>query len=173
MRRTTGPAILRAFAATERSLGVLSAVVVLVMMLAITANVVSRALFNAPIGGIYEIAQLLMVALVFFGAAYVQAEKAHISVTFVHERLPAAGQRLCSAVVLLISIAFWAVITYQMSLGAIESWRIGEYAHGAVRFPVYPTRTVIPIGTGLLTIRLAIDFLSVVRDATGKPARAD
>lgn len=135
----------------------------MVMMAAICANVASRALFNTPIGGIYETAQLLMVALVFLGAAYVQAEKGHISVSFFYDCLPPLAQRLCEMLVLLLSIAFWALITYQMGLRAIESWRVGEYTHGVVRFPIYPSRTVIPIGTGLLTIRLMIDLLRTLR----------
>ena len=50
------------------------------MMLVVTADVFLRDVFNQPIKGSIEIAELFQVLVVFFGLAYCEAQRGHVRV---------------------------------------------------------------------------------------------
>lgn len=152
---------LRLLGHAERALNYASAMFIMVMMLVITASVITRNLFNRPLPGTYETAELLMLGLIFLGMAYVQSRRRHIAVTFVHQWLPRPVRYSVDLLTLALAIAFWAAFTWESAQRAALSWEIREFRMGVVRFPLYPAWTVLPVGAGLLTVRLTVDLLLV------------
>ena len=62
-----------------------------------------------------------------------------------------------------LGMGVFAVIAYASWPNTVRAWRMGEWeGEGAIRFPVYPMRTILLVGS----VVLAVAFLArVVRDA--------
>jgi TRAP-type mannitol/chloroaromatic compound transport system permease small subunit len=131
------------------------------MMLGIVVQVVGRSLDYAIVG-IYELNQLLMVVIAFFGFAYAQTIKHHVRMTLMSNHLSYRVQCVLEIFVYIIALALFVFLTYSTGKAAAQSWRIHEYVMGTIRFPIYPFKTVIPVGTGLLCIQFLIDIASRV-----------
>src|SRR4030066_331803 len=65
-----------------------------VLMMLGAADVVGRYLFNSPIQGTMEVSELLLAGIVFFGWAYTQAARGHITVDLFFSRIPSRGQAI-------------------------------------------------------------------------------
>jgi len=144
-----------------RGFALIATACIAVMMLGTVAQVVGRSLDYAIVG-IYELNQLLMVVIAFFGFAYAQTIKYHVRMTLMSNRLSYRVQCVLDIFVYIIAIALFVFLTYSTSKAAAQSWRVHEYVMGTISFPIYPFKTVIPVGTGLLCIQFLIDIVSRV-----------
>lgn len=99
----------------QRRVPALDAVVAFVLfwLLAIVVFVqfFTRYVLNDSIGWTEEIARYLLVAVTFAGSAVAVRRNTHISVEFFYRYLPCKGARAMSAVVDLLRIALFAVLT--------------------------------------------------------------
>jgi TRAP-type mannitol/chloroaromatic compound transport system permease small subunit len=62
------------------------------------------------------------------------------------------------SIVLFLSAVFWGMLTWQSLLRTIKSWQMMESSIAVVAFPQYPGWTMIPLGAGLLTLELILQF---------------
>jgi len=68
-----------------------SVALILGVMLWVVSEVIARYVFNSPLPGHLEGAELLLPMIVFFGVSYVQARDGHVGMTFVVDALPKKG----------------------------------------------------------------------------------
>jgi len=142
----------------EEYLNLTSAWVIVAMLFIVSISVITRKLLNHPIATVYEGVELGMIILVFLGMAYTQRRGHNASVTFVYERFPERIRLYLDSIVLGLSVLFWGLLAWQSLLRTIKSWQMLESSMGVVSFPQYPGWTMIPVGTGLLTIELGLQF---------------
>lgn len=69
------------------------------MMFLTGTDVTLRYIFNRPIAGAYELTELMMVILVFWGLSYTQLEKGHVAIELVFSRLPKTAQAIVDIIV--------------------------------------------------------------------------
>ncbi len=135
-----------------------------------TADVVGTQFFGLPVPGAKEITESTMVLIVFGALAYAQIRRAHIRVELVYTHMSGRVQAMMDVAAYLAAMVFFGFLVWQCTDGAMLSWRIGEAADGLLRFPLYPARWILVIGTGLLIAQLALDLRrDLGRIASGRP----
>ncbi len=127
------------------------------MMLLTCADVVMRRSFNHPIPGTYEIVGLLGALLISFALAYTTAQKGHIAVEFLVQRLSKKIQRVIDAVNQLLGIMLFVILSWQSVLYAMDLKESGEVSM-TVQMPIHPFVFGIAIGCALVSLVLALDF---------------
>ncbi len=134
----------------------LAAGAILIMMALTCADVVLR-LFRHPIPGTYEIVGLMGTVGVSFALAYTTAQKGHITVEFLTNRMPKKTQLIIAAAGEFFSALLFEIIAWQGTLYALDLKRTCEVSL-TVEMPVYPFVLGMAIGCFLTGLVLAMDF---------------
>lgn len=129
-------------------------------MLLGTAEVIGNQVFLVPVPGARELTESTMVLIVFGALAYAQIRRSHIRVEIFYLRM---GPRVRAAMDLfadLVALLFFGLLLWQAVNEAQYSMRIGEATDGLIRFPLYPARIILAVGTGLLVLQLLINSIT-------------
>ena len=124
-----------------------------------TADVVGTHFFGAPVPGALELTESTMVLIVFGALAYSQIRRGHIRVELLYTKAGARGRLAMDILAELAAIAFFSLLLWQGVGEAMFSWEIDEATVGLIRFPLYPARWVLVLGTALLVVQLLLDVL--------------
>ena len=132
----------------------------LLMMLSISADGIGRYFFNQPFQGNYEITCLyFMVILTFLGmpVTYIQGYQIRIEMLRPYlSRIP--GNPLERMNALLAAVGFGFLAWHSGEL-AIEKFVMRETTFGMIQLPLYWSYVWVPLGSGLLALRLAIEIV--------------
>jgi len=158
---TTFGNIARAIERLNKAVAMVATLAIFAMTLSTSADITMRFLVNQPILGVTELNELLMVFAVYLGIAYTQTMKGHVQMELVIEHLPKKAKLVLEILVYLMVIAGFILFVRSSGEQAIRAWTMQEYRFGSTRFPLWPSKALVPIGVGLLTLQLIID---VVRD---------
>lgn len=133
-------------------------------------DVVGTQVFKTPLAGARELTESTMVLIVFGALTYAQIERSHIRVELLYTRMGPRVQAAMDVITDLAAIVFFGLLLWQAINEVKISWEIGESTVGLIRFPLYPARIILAVGTGLLVIRLVLDmFVDIRRISTGEP----
>jgi TRAP-type C4-dicarboxylate transport system permease small subunit len=164
--------------AIEKALGAIAAIALVVMMLLITIDSSGRYLFNRPLEGTQECVEIyLMIAVVFFGFAGLQAVDGNVSVELLYRRLPAKVQRGLQ----MLYLALAAIVVALMTWRAFDQAWINFVRDRVVAtpfpftdepMPVGPSWALATIGLGLLWCRLMLQFVMTLAGIPLRPAEA-
>jgi TRAP-type C4-dicarboxylate transport system permease small subunit len=124
-----------------------------------TADVVGTQILGRPVPGALEMTEATMVLIVFGGLAYAQIRRSHIRVELIYARSGPRARAAMDVVSDLAALLFFGLLLWQAANEAVYSWSIGESADGLIRFPVYPARIVLCLGTALMLGRLGLDLV--------------
>lgn len=139
-------------------------VALVLMMLQISADVICRNVFNAPLPQTVEFVSFYyMVAVVFLPMAAVEFSGHHVSVGLLSARLGPRGRRVLQFIAMAAAFVYFALMAWQTGIVAIENYEIGEYSMGAVSLPVWPGRFTLPAGCGLYAMVLLLRMVQVLR----------
>ena len=150
-----GPAVL----ALERTLLVGSIFVILFAMFFVGAEVLMRYGFNAPIHGHLEGSELLMPIIVFLALSYTQATHGHVGMDLLLDALAPGVRRYATMGTLLVSIFVCAVLAYFGFKAAYQLWLYDDVTMSPPYFKTWPSAAAIPLGYGLISIRMYIQVL--------------
>jgi TRAP-type C4-dicarboxylate transport system permease small subunit len=153
----------------SRAANTIGAVLLMAMMFLITADVILRSVANKTILGTvtFESVGLMMVVLVFFALAYCQINKAHINIDILTVHFPVKVRRILESIMLFISLAFFAILTWQ-SIDKALYLRASKNISSALNIPTYPFLLVVAFGTALMTLVLLINFVDGLRGGPRK-----
>ncbi len=143
----------------ERAAVYVSVITLFALMLLTVAEVVGRYVFNHPVPGSYEFSELAMVPIVFLAAAHVQDLRQHIAVDWLEKYFSREANRFLDLCADVIGGAFFAIMTWQTIVLAWKAWATGDYYMGLLEVPLWPARSLLAIGVGLLTTRLVLCFI--------------
>jgi TRAP-type C4-dicarboxylate transport system permease small subunit len=133
-------------------------------------DVVGTQVLKTPLPGARELTESTMVLIVFGALTYAQIQRSHIRVELLYTRMRPRVQALMDVVTDLAAIVFFGLLFWQAINEVKISWEIGESTVGLIRFPLYPARIILAVGTGLLIIRLTLDLMiDIRRVSTGEP----
>ena len=128
----------------------------LALALAITANVAGRQLFGWSVPDIVIIVRELMIPAIILPLAAATANRAHIAVTFVTDRMsPRARGRLIVFGWFVALLAMLPLI-YASWRNLSGSWSSGEFYDGLLGIPRWPMKLVFLLGLVMMTIRLVL-----------------
>src|SRR5262245_878414 len=140
----------------------LGSVGMMLSMLICVADVVGTNFLDWPVPGTLEITESTMVLIVFGALAYTQQKRGHIRVELLHGYMSPRVRSLMDAVTHALALVFFVLLGWQ-SLGELTySWGIRESTMGTIRFPLYPARLLLTVGTVLLAAQLALDVIADV-----------
>lgn len=133
---------------------------VFIMMISISADAMSRYLFGSPITGQYEFTQYyLLVILIFMAFSRTYIIGGHIRIRILDpilQKIPFDFSERLNAI--LAALAF-GVLTYVSAMEAVGKFVNQDKLFGAIQFPIYWSYVWVPLGCGLMTLRLAYDII--------------
>lgn len=130
----------------------MACILILVIMVGVSVDVVCRYLFNAPILGVLEITEYLLLLICMLGAAWLLRINGHVNIDIVIGYLDGKKKAALNLVMDSICAVVCGFIVY---LGAITTW--DNFQRGIVdikvlEVPKYLYLMTIPIGFFFLTI---------------------
>lgn len=147
----------RALGGIERLFAALAAVILLFVMVVVSLDVFMRYVLNRPFGWTYDLISLyLMTALFYLVLSRTFTENAHISVDILEGRFPPRVRRVCHVFVALVSAGIFGAITWLVALRTWDDWLAGAATSGAILWPTWASEILVPLGAGLLTLRLLV-----------------
>ena len=148
----------------------LAALVTIIMMLHVVADVVGKQFFNTPIWGTLEtVSGYYMVIVVFLPLAYVARTEGHIIVELFTRNLPPRKLARLDGAIGIVTLLFMGLFTWLTGLEAVTRTIQGEVwdiADG--NMIIWPSRWVLPIGAAIMTAYVLIRVIKDFRQAAGK-----
>ncbi|CAM5761930.1 TRAP transporter small permease subunit [Bosea minatitlanensis] len=150
-------------------------VITFAMMWLIDANALSRKVFNAPVPAGVELTQSLLTFAIMLPFGYVLYRREHVNTIFLTSNFPRSVTRWLHAFWMSTGCIVFAAVTYGTFLFALRSYHMNEQVWGAtIRFPLYPAKFAVSLGTALIAIQFALDaVLSLVTGDDGDLSAAD
>ncbi len=145
---------------------VLLAIVVLTMV-----EVVSRYVLNNPLILSDELGGYAMVAIGFLGLAYSAAEKSHIRITFVVERIPPRAAGFIRVATLVLALAFVAVAAWVSWKFIGDSFTRNMRSNSLLMTPLKWPQMALPVGFTLFALVILGQLARAIGDLrAGRPA---
>lgn len=137
------------------------------MMCLTVVDVIGRYLFNAPILGSFEMTEFLVLVMVFSFLGFAQAQKSHVTVDILYDRLPGGLKRIISLLNYLVSFVVVFIIAWMGFEKGIESFHNGEKPLN-LAVPNYPFVFFLSFGSAVMCVEFLRDIL---RKLSGKGQR--
>lgn len=152
------------------AMSALAALIVVLMMLNVTADVVGRTFFHKPVHATLEIVEnIYMVCLCFLAMPLVQCDRDHLVIElFVRDADSPVG-RVATLLSTTVALAICGLISWKVIGIAIEKTEIDEVVYLVdSMLPVWWVRWVIALVFSLLTVILALQLVEDLQ-RFGKP----
>jgi len=120
-------------------------------------DVILRKLFNSPISGQQELAELGTVIIVYFGLPYATRIRSHVRVEPVTGRLPAAVRSILYGVLDFIIVVFMALLAWKVFQQANVLVQTPNNATLILRIPYFYIYYVAAAGAALSTVEFLLD----------------
>ena len=130
------------------------------MMCLTTVDVAGRYLFNAPITGVFELTEFMVLILIFSFLAYTQYSKGHVSVDLLVSIFPKKIQIYIALFNHSLCLALMGLITYMGFRRALELVEFQE-ASPNLSVPIYPFVFFLVLGCVVMCIEYVRDLLRI------------
>jgi TRAP-type mannitol/chloroaromatic compound transport system permease small subunit len=148
--------------ALNRRAGLYVKYLILPLTLIVLYEVCCRRLFNSPTSWAFDMTTYIFGAYFMLGLGYVELHHRHIRIDIISQQFPQKVQTWLRVLTFpAFFIPFVASLTWAGVELAADSWAMWEHGQSAWRPPIYPIKTILPIGAFLL---LAQGFSSFVKD---------
>ena len=161
-----------------RYISFIALAVTFVLMIVTTVDVILRAIAKGMGGGIklgidgsYDMTEMGMVIIVFFGIAYFQSQRGHVRVEMFVEKFPYKVRCLIEGVVYLVEGGFGALMCYS-SFSQIARLQSRGVSTATIHIPHWPLAVFMTIGLLLFTIFLFLDAILAFMKIGQKPKPA-
>jgi TRAP-type C4-dicarboxylate transport system permease small subunit len=167
-------ALRRAIDTIDNVLMAIGCLMLFALMFVVVADVTLRYLFNAPLAWSYEvISSYLMPGLFFMAASHTLKAHAHVAVDIVHNyvsrRTRYVFEALCSAA----AVPVFALCTVVSAGVTAKDFVAGAASTSGLALPTWTISLMLPIGFGMLTLRLALNAIDYIATlVTGREVAA-
>ncbi|WP_254679340.1 TRAP transporter small permease [Celeribacter baekdonensis] len=131
------------------------------MMVAITLDVVARALFGRAVPGLFEMTEMSMVMVVFMGLGATLLDDGHIRVTMMTDALPGPWSRVCTSLAWLFAGLTFAMLAWPATQEAIYSFSIREFRWGYFQVPIWWAKIAVAAGLWFAALQAAVHALRI------------
>lgn len=158
----TGASGVSYFGQITQAFNIIGTLLILVMAVAVNADVIGRNVFNHPIAGVLEFIGLSIVAVVFLQMANTLREDRHVSNDVFFRMIAVTRPRLAAAinsVFNLIGAVLMALIVVYVWPMVIENYEGNYYAGTAavIEIPIWPFMAIIVLGAATTAIQFLVD----------------
>jgi len=153
--------------AMERVILVVVGLATTLMIIHVTADVLSKNLFASPLSGtIAIVSNYYMPIITFLPLVLVQHHNQHISVEVLFNRFPSVIQKHVTGLTFLFSALIFGLLAYFGWLEAMTKYRSGVFViESGTRVLTWPGFFTPAVGYGLIALYLLIQFLGYVTGA--------
>lgn len=164
MTETPRPgALRRTIDRIDNALMALGAAMLFALMLVVVADVALRYLFNAPLQWSYQvISSYLMPGLFFMAVSHTLKSHAHVAVDILHNYVGTRVRYGFEAASTMLAVPVFALATWLAAGVTLEQYRAGAQASSGLGVPSWTISMVLPVGFGMLTLRLALNAIGYV-----------
>jgi TRAP-type C4-dicarboxylate transport system permease small subunit len=146
----------------SNAFAVLSMVILIFIMLFITVSVCGRYFIGVSIPDDIIIMQALLVIMVFLPFSYVQGKGEHLSVSILTDHMSIRGKHICNLIGLFVGISFMGIVMVASFGDAYTAYIDESIFEGPLEIKEWPSRGSVFVGTGLLLIKLLLDFVAAI-----------
>ena len=136
------------------------------LMAVVVANIVLRFTWR-PLLGTYEYVSFLSAVLISFALAYCAVRGGHIAVTLMVDQLPPRAQAIIDIIVGVISITFFGLAVWQITLYATDMVISGEVSL-TTKTPFYPFVYGVAFAFLVLCLVLLVDLVKSIARAVSQ-----
>ena len=146
----------------ERYLTYAATVIIIFVMVFICGEVVMRYIFNSPIPGHLEGAELFVPIIVFFAISYTQSQRGHVGMTLIIDNLAPRVRQKTEIVTLLLSVLTCAVLSYFCGKYSLQLWEFDDVTMSPPYWRTWPSGAAISLGYGLIAMRLYLQVVHLI-----------
>jgi TRAP-type C4-dicarboxylate transport system permease small subunit len=156
-------ASLGALTAIEKVTSAIAAAFMFAIMIIVFSDVVMRYVFNRPFSWAYDLISLYILAGVFFlSLSGTYAVNGHINVDILLPRFSIPIQRLCAIVSNVVGLCIFIPIAWLGYQRALDNYISADVMAGAIPWPTWASAAFVPVGSGILALRLAVHLIANV-----------
>lgn len=148
----------KAIQAVGKALSAIAGASLAIMMFLMAADVVCRYLFNSPIPGALELVEYMMAITIPLSIAFCAAQRSHVAVEMIVERLPSPARIGVSMIVTLLMLLFLAIVSRQSFLNIIDSYQ-SNITSAVLHIPAYPFAVPVALGMSFYTLFLLLQLI--------------
>lgn len=143
---------------------VVASICAVVMCLHVSAEILSRSFLGRPLVGTIEVvAFFYMVIVSFLPLAFVQMQRAHISVDVLANILPVWLLRFIDLIANIVTLGVVAIVSWAAYTMAVRQTGFGESTRaGLFSLPIWPSRWVVVAGFSIMALVLAIQIYATL-----------
>ncbi|MGI8478067.1 MAG: TRAP transporter small permease [Thermomicrobiales bacterium] len=143
----------------------------LAMIVLIGAEALARNVFNTSLQITDEVGGYLLVAVTFLSLSVAEAHGAYHRVELVQARLGPRARLVSQIVFDVMSLLAAAILTWQLTRLALNSWRAEDVAPTPLQTPLWLPQSTMGIGSTVLCLALVRTILVKLRRLrTGRPS---
>ena len=150
-------------AKVEDWLALAAGIVIGFMMVFTVVDVLMRDIAHKPIRGSVEYVTLTFVFVVMLTLAFAQRRWEHLAMGVVFDRLSPRARRPVLCGLLSVGIFICFLLTWSTADTAVWAYVMGDTIVGALPVKTWWSRMALPIGLGVVTLRLIVQLVQVVR----------
>lgn len=150
----------------NRGLAWLAAGSLLLMVFLVVGNALARVVYQ-PFTGTVEVVGWLTAVTIGFGLGYTQVHRGYVEIDALVERLPRGVQRAIRRGVLCVSMAFFALVAWQVAIYGCATLKNGNLSE-TLWLPYYPLIFLLALGFAGLTLAILVDLLEEFHGGAGK-----
>lgn len=124
----------------------------------VTAGVIMRYAFAAPLLGINEIVQLTAVALVMSALPYCTVQEDHVAVDVFEKWLGRPGRFIGDVLSRALSGLILALLCRRAVLRTLDAWEFSDSTN-MLRMPIWPFYAILAAGAGLCALIFAMQLV--------------
>jgi TRAP-type C4-dicarboxylate transport system permease small subunit len=159
MLRKLGSALAR----IEGALTIVAAALLFVIMILVVADVFMRYVAGRPFSFTYDLVGLyLMTGVFYLVLSHAQRAHAHVAVDILLARFSIPGRRVAEIASCLVGGSVFALITVAGYERALDNFVSDDVLAGAIPWPTWVSAAFVPIGAGMLVLRLTLALVGHV-----------
>lgn len=148
----------RQFGGLLAGLNTIASLWVLFLVGLISADVIGRGGFNAPIPGVPEIVKFSIVGMLWLQMAYTLRAGKHLRTTLVLALMSRAGQRSILVLNSVVGAALFSLVAWLGWIEMVKSWEVGAFeGEHPVRIPIWPLWGILVGGAALTVVQFLLD----------------
>ena len=153
-----------------RAMSLIAAAAVFLIMLLITADVLSRLILNKPFAGTAEIVSSIIIMVCFMEIPYVAVKGAHVRSTTFYDKMSRSGKHIIDILAAALGVLVYSFIIRASIPGFLNAIKIGEAEiAGSVHITTVPGRFIIIFGSALIILEFISQIIRLSYElASGK-----
>jgi TRAP-type mannitol/chloroaromatic compound transport system permease small subunit len=135
-----------------KAAGNAASLLILVIMVLVTYEVVSRYGFNAPTSWVWLINKQLFGVFVLVAGGYTLVHNSHIRIEMLYDRFSPAMKVVVRWFTLVAAGCFLGSLLWKSGVMGWQAWQDRELAMGVFKLPLYPLKMFMPVGAALFLL---------------------